>query len=248
MNLADKITQAAADKRLDRFTRSMCGDAAREIATAQRFLVDEDAHLATRDVLLSKPTALLQALAWARPPFERVWIEWPTPNHPDPTNKIRVRPTRVGAFVETVPESKGAAFTFWTAWTYDVNENAMRWAEVANPRFAADLAAMDRTGIGVSASEVAADFENLDAPVKRFKEWMEPKPQTLEDLRAARDDMHNNIHYALADEKQREAINLIQARLRWRRRSDKISMAQLEIAVGMGRDGAHNPAPFFQAL
>ena len=69
--LADQIIEAAANRKLDPFTRAMTDLAAKQIKASQRFVINSDIHDEVRDLLISKPSTLLEACAWARPLWRR---------------------------------------------------------------------------------------------------------------------------------------------------------------------------------
>jgi len=236
--LADQIIEAAANRKLDPFTRAMTDLAAKQIKASQRFVINSDIHDEVRDLLISKPSTLLEACAWARPPFEQTWIEWPTsPDHPDPINKFRVKPDRIGAMITAVPGSNNQAWTFWTAWCYDTVHSAEQGRGLYGDEVAERMLAMERVGLGISATEMAFDFRSYKGQNPHHaieKSWIVPIPQSTEQLAAKRDDRYNSIKWALQNAAEQEAINNIVSMLRWRVRQDPISMEQMEFSIAMG--------------
>jgi hypothetical protein len=233
--LADNICEAATDRRLDPFTRGLCDHAARQIRGAQRFVIELDAHDATRDLLRSRPSSLLEACSFARPPFEKTWIEWPSPDQPEPKHLVRVRTKRIGALIEAAPGSDGRAWSFWTAWSYDPNESEQR-----RKAYAGELdveADLRNCGLGISASEAAFDYDCLKQP-SRFPGWIEPLPHTAETIRGSIDDRYNNLRHALKEPRERQAVNTLLKCLRWRLRHDQFSVIQQSVTVELGAPAA----------
>jgi|HubBroStandDraft_6_1064221.scaffolds.fasta_scaffold00530_30 hypothetical protein len=241
--LADRVIEAVADRRTDRFTRELLLPAAKDIQTAQRFVMTEDVRDAVRDLLTSRPSSLLSALSYARPPFERCWIEWPTPNQPEPKHAIRIRTKRVGAMITAEPDSNCKAFKFYTVWNYDVGGSFERWLEVTKDRdIAADIAAHHKVGIGVSVLQVGFDFTALDGSNedRYFKGWHAPpgsKTWTREHLASIRDDQHNAIRFVLADPKERESLEKIESLIRWGVRRGGVTTEHLAASASFGKAG-----------
>jgi len=107
--LADKINETSICNHVELPSRKITAMAGELIKGVPRFVCDADVHDSVRDLLTTRPTTLLGAIRFARPPFERMWVEWPTPDMPEPLHMVRVRTKRIGAFIETLPGSNGMA-------------------------------------------------------------------------------------------------------------------------------------------
>jgi hypothetical protein len=250
-SLADRFAEAAAAPRqtTDRSPASYRALdlahqrnqlAAAAIKSAQRFVISADVREACRQLLLSRPSSLVEACRFARPPFERCWLEWETPNHPDPIHPVRVRVQQIGALVECAPGTLNQAFTVWTAWSYNRYDPANSFDRLVDGGQSA-AEELDLPGLGVSAVELGLDFTvPLGAPLARFTAhngWTAPRPQTEEDLRQLRNDHYNNIRYALKDPAERDALKLLLAPVRWRTRPDPLSAQQMAYSMSFGKDG-----------
>jgi hypothetical protein len=237
MRLANRILAAVDDRRLGKFTRDLAAFTSKEIKAAQRFTVTDDVHDATRQLITSRPSSLLEALLYARPPFNKTWIEWPTPNQPPPIADIRVRTTNIGVLIDTMPGSKGAAWEFWTAWSYDTtSELTARTGKLMGVEIPDDFTS---GGFGVASVAMAFDYGAVLSEPHHCQgpQWVAPLPQTVEQMAAKRDDRFNSIRYALQSESERAALNRIITSFRWRPRTDQMSMLQTQVSLSMGAQG-----------
>lgn len=241
--LADKIIEAMVDRRVDRFTKELLAPAARDIQTAQRFVITEDVRDAVKDLLTSRPSAMYSALPYARPPFERCWIEWPTPNQPEPKHAIRIRTKRVGAMITAEQGSNCGAFKFYTVWSYDVGDSFARWNEVLKDEKRAQIIADNhKSGIGVSILQVGFDFTDLesDTPTKYFQGWHSPpgsKDWSDEQLRKIRNDNENSIRHVLHDPTERKYLDKIETLIRWGIRRGQVPVDHLAASASFGKPG-----------
>ena len=247
--LADKICEAAADRKAPAFSRALTAEAADAIKSAERFRISEEIRDATHDLLVGRPSSLLEACAFARPPFERVWIEWDTPDQPPPIASIRVKTVQIGAMVETIPNSNGKAFSFWTAWGYDINDNLPERMRAAFKAFGepppdeAEMAYLEEQmgqGLGFSSLMLGVDFDHMDRsdPSHFGKGWFDPNADnSIEGLTKIRNDETNGVRYALRSEKERQALIRINNRVRWGFRQGKLQASMLAASHSFGPDG-----------
>jgi hypothetical protein len=237
--LADRVIESMADRRVDRSTKELLSPVAKDIHTAQRFVITEDVRDAVRDLLTSRPSSLYSALSYARPPFERCWIEWPTPNQPEPIHAVRARTKRVGAMVMAEPGSNCGAFKFYTVWSYDVGSSYDRWLGVTNdPLMSAKIANSYKCGIGVSILQVGFDFTSTEG--KYFEGWHAPpgsKDWSDEQLRKIRNDEENSIRHVLGDPKERDALDKIESLIRWGVRRGQVPIDHLAASASFGKAG-----------
>jgi hypothetical protein len=240
--LADKIIEAAASP-ADPFTLARLAHTATAIKSAERLVLSQDAREAGRLLLLSRPSSLVEALRWARPPFDRSWIEWETPDHPDPINAVRVRCQQIGCYIEAIPNTRNMGWRFWTAWSYNAADAANSLVRTV-PQTQIDMArtiGFRETGIGIAAIEIGFDLSAAAGrPSALFPDdlnWIRPTNQTVGMLAKLRDDRHNNIRYALTDPSELQALNLLLAPIRWRVRLDELSMQQFAVSHSFGPAG-----------
>jgi hypothetical protein len=238
--LADRIT-AAATGRNNALTHAMFESVAKDIQAAQRFVMSTDVRDAVRDVITSRPSSLFAALRWCRPPFERMWLEWPTPDQPEPLADVLVKTTRVGAMIFTEPGSHMAAWRYYTVWSYNRLDGRERWSKALG----LDLSWFeDPVGMGVSTMELGVDFSDLTpgAP-RRFLNWEHRAgntgKMTSEQLAKLRDDERNAVKYALTDDAERAAINEIESRIRARVRDTPTAENQLVFSSTLGPESIH---------
>lgn len=242
ITLADRVIEAVADRHTDRFTRELLTPVAKDIQSAQRFVITEDVRDAVRDLLTSRPSSLYSALSYGRPPFEKCWVEWPTPHQPEPIHAIRIRTKRVGAMITAEPGSNCRAFHFYTVWSYDTAGSFDRWMSVLkDPKIAQEIAATHKVGIGVSVLQVGFDYTLIDGePAVYFKNWHSPpgsKTWTREQLERLRNDDRNAIRFVLADPNEREALSKIESLIRWGVRKGEVTLEHLAASASFGKDG-----------
>jgi hypothetical protein len=240
--LADHILSVSMDKGYDNFSRNMNAAVAKEILVAQRFIMSEEVRDACRQLLTSRPSSLLDAMQWCRPPFENMWLEWPTPNQPDPIAAVRVKTTRVGALLKSVPGSKGRAFNFYTAWTYNETKSAEDWYQLTGDpdiKKRVDEFKYKVSNIGVSSMEVGIELDAIDGHPVWFPRWQRPPAKILtpEYLRSIRNDEHNGVQYALKSETERLAMNKVERAVSWRLRQDKWAQEMMAVSQAFGQQG-----------
>jgi hypothetical protein len=240
--LADRVIEACADRRTDRPTLELLSPVAKDIHTAQRFVITEDVRDAVRDLLTSRPSSLYSALSYARPPFERCWIEWPTPNQPEPIHAIRARTKRVGAVIAAEPGSFCHAFKFYTVWSYDIGDSYGRWMAVTKDHgISSYIANHHKSGIGVSVLQVGFDFTCIEDGIpKYYTDWHRPpgsKNWTNEHLRKIRNDEENAIRHVLADPSERVALDKIEGLIRWGIRRGQVPAEHLAASASFGQAG-----------
>lgn len=220
--LADKFMMAAQDKRLDDFSLGQVQGVAHDLAQAQKFVMSPDVREACRDFMTMKPSSLLEACAYARPPFSKTWLEWPPYNGPTLKSDLVAMPTKLGAMITDLGNG---AFSFYTAWSYDRSNRPLeRLIEVA--------------GLSDSAMEVGVDFTQT---MFQGQGWRglpgNADKMTTEQLVAGRDDRHNAIRHMIHDMDERAAYSKIESCLRIRVRPNQTSIDQAKLAMEFGRDG-----------
>jgi hypothetical protein len=75
-----------------------------KLRNARRFYVDEDVTRAATRLGIQHPNVLLEMLRRARPPFEKIWIEWPLEPQIEESGQTieEDAPVRTGCFVERI--------------------------------------------------------------------------------------------------------------------------------------------------
>jgi hypothetical protein len=241
--LADKICQAADNKRFEPLTRMMTREAADKIRSAQRFVISEDIREAVHDLLIGRPSSLLEGSGFARPPFDRVWLEWETPNQPDPIADVRVRTKAIGAMVEVIPGSNGRAFSFWTAWSHDtMPDRAERIRKMARKLGAVvtdeEIASIESPGLGFSSMQIGIDLDHMESDPRHLNGWNISNPDhSPSELARLRDDRTNGVRYAIKNEKERQALIKLNSRVRWSFRDDPVQQTMLAAASSFGEEG-----------
>lgn len=229
-------------------------EAAKAIAKAERFSVSDDVREACRNVIITRPTTLVAATAYARPPFDRCWFEWDA--HPEerrPNNEAQITPLRIGAFITRIaPE----AWTMWTAWSYSMREAV----EHARQQFGDEVAMIVRDqdpGVGVSGMLLGVDLtQPIGAPSTMFgKDWIPLRGiegLTDEQLAQHRDDEHNPVRYVINNPHERKALEALDKRMAWKIRDhDSTALSMLRGDAGkqaMIQDVQEEIAPMLATL
>lgn len=238
--LADQIIAKAADQPSLSPDDPMPGvlkRAAAAIRGAARFVVGDDAREATYRVVLSRPSTMIEALTYARPPFATSWFEWTPGAGERALNLAQIKPKRIGALItRTGPH----AWTMWTAWSYDVRAAVDKARESFGAEVAAVAMAYD-PGIGVSTLLLGVDLTRpLDAPslVVTKPQWMPLRgiaSLTDAELAKLRNDRTNPLHYALKDRRERAALESLDRRMGYQIREPGL----LNSSLLLGEDGVN---------
>lgn len=121
MRLVDEIS-AAVGGEFDRMTLGAAASLAKSLARAECFELSADIALAIANVRALRPSSIVSALPFSRPPFPTTWVEWvcaevaPTLEGRDPPTFNKPMPRRMGALIEDVGVD-GVAGVTW-AWSH----------------------------------------------------------------------------------------------------------------------------------
>jgi len=244
--LADKILATAVDPQMEYHSRGCAELAASYIKKGHRFVMSPEVRDAVRTLLTSRPSALLEALQWGRPPFDITWLEWPVQEQIEPIAAVRAKVERVGACVHILPGSDGTAFRFFTAWNHRPQDYEDRFNKLQQeahniPNAMKLLRDYKLANIGFSSMEIGVDLNAADGRSRYFSsnQWYKQHPQALtpERLKAQRDDIHNNIKFAIKDQNELEALIKIQNCVFWTTRNDPFSKESLRVSMLYGEQG-----------
>jgi hypothetical protein len=119
MMLADRICAEAGSER-DRTMCSAYTEMAKDIAKAERFVLDLNSTLAAAEVRATKPSSVLDAIHLSRPPFPMTWLEWPFTEMKraqgveiDLDDPERPTPRRVGCLIQDQGDDAWSASFAW---------------------------------------------------------------------------------------------------------------------------------------
>ena len=105
------------------------------IAKAERFVIGNEVMEGALSVARKRPTSIIQAWDFVRPPFDRVWLEWDfrafararDEGDFESNNPMRPQPGRVGWLIERVGQGKDyKAYSATFAWGHHVVDGVSR--------------------------------------------------------------------------------------------------------------------------
>lgn len=115
MRLQDEV-QAARRSFID--LGGMISSVADGIMRAERFELTREVVETGHELMMSKPSSLLKAMAMVRMPYDTMWIEWPGGLGIKPENpEMAPEPTHVGCLLQALDDSGQRAVMTW-AWEH----------------------------------------------------------------------------------------------------------------------------------
>ena len=121
MRLADEIT-ANVGGPLDRIGQGAATSLSAAIALAERFELTPEVSEAVTAVSRSRPSSILSAITYARPPYPKTWVEWCLHDNENQlgyknnATEKRPKPHRVGAMIEEI--TIDGLYTITWAWSH----------------------------------------------------------------------------------------------------------------------------------
>lgn len=234
--LADRLIEFSETYRAMPAIRDDFRYVAREIKSAQRFVVSPDVRSAIRALLTSRPSTLIEAARFAKLPFEKCWFEWTPPGEANiHTNQIAVR--RCGALMQSYGPH---GFTIWTAWEFHRHEMLREFEREARglhlSKTEHDRITSIAPAFGVSSIVGAYDLSSFVLPVlmkqDKQEQWWQQRELSWEEVAGMRDDIRNPVKWAVKDQKEWEALKMLATRTAFRvhhetHGEDKIGSQQL---------------------
>lgn len=234
--LADDFLKAAALAPPNASYARHFGWLAQRIKRAQRFEIASEARHAMRSLLLSKPSSLVEAASFARPPFETCWFEWTPPPEAKPVAVGQYPALRVAALVETLNDH---AFRFCTLWKLSAeceNDGGLSVRD-APPHLRAFAEAAGR--LGVSSMMAGIDTKLID-PSTTFvgPEWKRLRSATDDPklLAALRDDDRNAIGWALKSQVEYAALRKVERSVYFRVNEEGLGYETFALGLSQGGD------------
>ena len=215
--LADRLIEFSESNHPLKQIRDDFRYVAREIKSAQRFVVSDDVRSAIRSLLTSRPSTLIEAARFAKLPYEKCWFEWRPPGEANiHANQVAVR--KCGAMLESYGPH---GFTIWTAWEFNRPEMLRELAREVK-RLGPGMEIDERLlpAFGVSSLVGAYDLSSFVLPVlmkqDRQWKWFQQRELSDEEMAGMRDDVRNPIKWALKDRKEMEALRMLAGRSAFR--------------------------------
>jgi hypothetical protein len=216
------------------------------IGRAHRFMIGEEAQAACVNLLSHRPSALLEAVSWARLPFPTVWMEW-IPPQDAPIHEGQFRAARVGALMRQEGPSVIRLFTCWRLGAHAPGYEAAM-ADISSRRHRDFLKQVDP--LGVSALEGAWDFGGLSGnpglQVTTAEEWARARHRPVGEwfqmpfatdhdpaklAERARDRRNNGFRFALKDSGEMLALRKIERCSAFRVHAEAAGAETIELAL-----------------
>jgi len=203
--LADAFISAAAQLKVEGKNGGMSHivEMAKRIKSAQKFFITNDVAETCVSVMRSKPSSLVSALSFARPPFGACWFERDG-RYGGEVKPGQIATDSVGMLIEAT-EDDCSAYTVMTAWKFNPTQHRRMVIDETGEDMISKIPRrlQDASHLGISVTRACVDTVAGRRPKTGFPILMRGNgynPDVSEEDNKAMDDLRTMIHGDVVDE------------------------------------------------